>query len=335
MADAPPGRLKARRVETTLASGWKFFKSLFESEPTGHASVASDFVLADIDKAIDLPMADTPPGRLRARRVETALASGWKLFKPLFESEPIGHTSVFVGPSALGSWPVDAAETVQSTQMDSIRPMMFAPTISVASAARKKSRGRAITNVLLLSYGGVDLTSTQKEIGDIKTAYGSRVTLLDGKAVGKAEVLDALSGAYDVIHFCGHGEFDYLEPMQSKIYFHADKGFDGVVTAADILHCGSIGHHPIVVLSACTSALVLPNGSNNYLGLAGALLRTGATSIVGARWPISDTVGAAFSKHFHTRLAGGHSVDEAVSFAKNLLRDARLDEWSAFMSIGG
>jgi CHAT domain-containing protein len=213
--------------------------------------------------------------------------------------------------------------------------MTFVPTISVASAARKGAKRRAIDNSLVLSYRGADLPGTQREIEEIKAAYGSGVTLLDGEDVGKAEVLDALSGAYDVIHFCGHGEFNYLEPMQSNIHFQNDKGSDGVITAADILRCGSIGHHPIVVLSACTSALVLPNGSNNFLGLAGALIRTGATSIVGARWPISDAVGAAFSKHFHGGLAGGQSVDEAVAFAKNQLRDARIDEWSAFMCIGG
>lgn len=296
---------------------------------------ANEYLLADIDKALNVPMADAPPGRLRARQVETALASGWELFKSRFESEPIDHASVLVGPSALGSWPVDVAETVQSAKVDSVRPMIFAPTISVASAAHRSAKGRSIANVLLLSYGGDDLTGTLQEIKDIKAAYGSCVTILDGEAVSKAEVLDALSGVYEVIHFCGHGEFDYLEPMQSKIYFHNDKGADGVITATDILSCGSTGHHPIVVLSACTSALVLPNGSNNFLGLAGALIRTGATSIVGARWPISDAICAAFSKHFHARLVSGHSVAEAVSFAKNLLRDARLDEWSAFMCIGG
>lgn len=295
----------------------------------------SRLLLADLDKAVDLPLADAPPGRLRSRRVETALASGWGIFKSSFENEPIGHASVLVGPSIVGNWPVDAAETIQSTHVDSVRPMMFAPTISVASAARNRAKGRLIANVLLLSYGGADLAGTQREIEDVKAAYGSCVTLLDGQVVGKSEVLEALSGPYDLIHFCGHGEFDYLEPMQSKIYFHNNKGSDGVITAADILRCGLVGNYPIVVLSACTSALVLPNGSNNFLGLAGALIRAGATSIVGARWPISDMVGAAFSKYFHDRLAHGHSVDESVSFAKNLLRDARLDEWSAFMSIGG
>ena len=147
--------------------------------------------------------------------------------------------------------------------------------------------------------------------------------------------MHALTDPYEVIHCCGHGEFDYLEPMQSKIYFCAHKGAHGAITATDILGCGTIGHHPVVVLSACTSALVLPNGSNNFLGLAGALLRTGATAIIGARWPISDSVGAAFSKCLHLHLAGGEPADLALAHTQGSLAGTRLDEWSAFMCIGG
>lgn len=296
---------------------------------------ARGFRLEDMEEAMTLPMADEPPGSSRAKKLEAAFASGWKIFKPLFESEPIHHSVVFVAPSILGGWPVDDAEVDQSQQVQMVRPIMFSPTIKVASAARRAAQERKIAKVLLVPYAGTDLPGIQQEVGDIMEIYGSGVTLLDSKVVGKEEVLSELSKAYDVIHFCGHGEFDYLEPLQSKIYFHDAKGSDGVITAADILRCGSIGRHPVVVLSACTSALVLPNGSNNYLGLAGALIRTGAAAIVGARWPILDSSGASFSKYFHARLAKGDSVDEAVAYAKYSLSGTHLDEWSAFMSIGG
>lgn len=294
-----------------------------------------DRPLTDVEKGMNLPMADMPPGRLRARQVETALSSGWEIFKPLLVNEPAERPLVFVGPSILGGWPIDAAEAVQNTQHDLIRPTTFAPTISVASSTHKAGRGRSFSNILILSYGGTDLADTRQEVEYVERIYGSGATVLNGETVSKSEVLAALSGAYDVIHFCGHGDFDYLEPMQSKLYFRADPRSGGFVTADDILSRGSIGRQPVVVLSACTSALVYPNGSNNFLGLAGALLRTGAASIVGTRWPISDMVAAAFSRHFHTRLADGHSVDDAVAFTKKLLKDTRLDEWSAFMSIGG
>jgi len=294
----------------------------------------SDFLFDGTRKALELPMADAPPGRLRSRQVQSALASGWTLFASLFKDQPIDRGSIIVGTSIIGSWPVDAAEAMQPNNAGSIRPTTFAPTISVASAACKSARGRPIERVLLLSYSGEDLTGIEQEIDSIRAAYGARLTVLSGDGDVKVKVMAALSAPYDVVHFCGHGSFDYLQPMRSQICFRNDRDSNGVVTAADILQCGSIGRHPIVVLSACTSALVLPNGSNNFLGLAGAFIRTGATSIVGARWPISDAVAAAFSKHFHARLAAGYPVAQAVSFAKTLLRNERLDEWSAFMVIG-
>lgn len=145
----------------------------------------------------------------------------------------------------------------------------------------------------------------------------------------------ALVEDYDVIHFCGHGDFDYREPTQSRIYFQDQDRSDSFVTAADIESCGTIGRRPVVVMCACTSAAVLPNGANNLLGLAGALIRTGATAIVGARWKILDETGVAFSKGFHNELARGQSVNTATASAKNALRNVRLDEWSAFMNIEG
>lgn len=304
-----------------------------DGELVVHANTI-DLMQEDMEKAFKLPMAYDPPGRLRARRVEAALGYGWDTFKLLLEGESVDHSLIFLGPSSMASWPIDAAEVCQSANVNSVRSVTFSPSINVASAAYKSATARKIANILVLSYGGTDLIGTKQEIEDIKGIYGTGMQLLDGKTVSKKEVLSELRRNYDVIHFCGHGDFDYSDPMKSKIYFREDDNPDGVITAEDVLNCESIGNNPIVVLSACTSALVMPNGSNNFLGLAGALIRTGATSIVGARWPISDSVGAAFSKHFHTRLAAGYSVDDAVAYAKNQLRDARLDEWSAFMTVG-
>ena len=94
------------------------------------------------------------------------------------------------------------------------------------------------------------------------------------------------------------------------------------------------GENATVVICASKPA-VLPNGANNFLGLAGALIRTGVTAIVGTRWPISDETCVAFSRIFNQELARGQTVDRATAAAKNSIKGAGLDEWSAFMSIEG
>lgn len=282
-----------------------------------------------------LPMAWDPPGRFRALRVQSALATGCGILNDEL-ARPTDQSAIIVGASMLGAWPFDAAEAVHLDHVDTLRPMAFAPSITVASHTCKMQKDRQVTKVLVVSYGGDDLPGVRQEIEGIKDIYGTRRTaLLEGDAIRRTELLEALTGKYEVIHFCGHGMFDYVKPMQSRLYFNKRSGSEGFITAAEILQCGTIGHDPVVVLSACSSAVVMPNGSNNFLGLAGALLRTGATSIVGARWPVSDSICAAFSIHLHARLSQGDSVDRGVAYAKSMLRDARIDEWAAFMSVGG
>ncbi len=284
----------------------------------------------------ELPLAFDPPGRLRAQRVSRALAAGWDMLGALLNGEPRENTCLFVGPSILASWPIDAAEICGKDEcLGPLRAVSYSPTLGVASAARRKTEGRTIDRVLIVSYGGNDLPGTMQEVENVRAVYRSRVSVLDGNRLVRTEVLRELSKDYDVIHFCGHGEFNYLDPMQSKLYFHDHERPDSFVTASDIVRCETIGRNPIVVLAACTSAAVLPNGANNFLGLSGAIIRTGATAIVGARWPISDSIGGAFSKIFHGELASGLSVYAATSKAKSALRSARIDEWSAFISIEG
>jgi CHAT domain-containing protein len=177
------------------------------------------------------------------------------------------------------------------------------------AAACSRADQRTIERALFIAYAGTDLPATQQELNDAGAVYGSRVTVLDGNSLTKSDILAALTENYDLIHFCGHGDFDYLEPMQSRIYFQSSDRHDGSITAADTINCGTIGRRPVVVLSACTGAAVLPNGANNFLGLAGALIRTGVTAIVGARWPVSDQTCAAFSKVFHQELTDGRLVE--------------------------
>jgi hypothetical protein len=309
-------------------------KGTFDGKKIQISSERKQFEPEPMIAAMNLASTDAPPGRLRAARVATALKLGWPSLGSRLNGESIDRRCLLIGPSSLGSWPIDAAEAVGLGQTMALRPTAFAPTIGVAAAAHEGLSQRMIERVLVVAYEGTDLPATRHEIEDIKIAYPGRVSVIDSAALTRTSVLAAIIDAYDVIHFCGHGEFDPLEPMGSRIYFNGNTK-DGFITADDIQGCEKIGRRPIVILCACTSAAVLPNGANNFLGLAGALIRTGAAAIVGTRWPISDETAFAFSRAFHHELARGQTVDRATAAAKYSIQGAGLDEWSAFLSIEG
>ena len=93
----------------------------------------------------------------------------------------------------------------------------------------------------------------------------------------------------------------------------------------------------VIVLSACSSAVVADSRTNTYHGLAGSLLRAGARAIVGSRWPVDDAAAATLMSAFHERLREGCSAaDLALHAARAAMRadGARIEDWAAFGYLG-
>ncbi len=196
------------------------------------------------DWMVTLPEGAAPPGRLREQRVLRTLTSSWQCLGPLLEGHRPTDSVLLIAPSFLGTWPIDAAESIFRAQQDDLRSVAFAPTIAVGAAARAKISNSPIARVLIVSYAGADLPGTAQEVSIVKSIYGHRATVLGGDRLNRSAVIDELTKDYDVIHFCGHGEFDPVQPMQSKIFFHEHQKGDGFVTAADIVACERIGRSP-------------------------------------------------------------------------------------------
>lgn len=149
------------------------------------------------------------------------------------------------------------------------------------------------------------------------------------RAATKAGLLPLL-GQADYVHIAAHGIASSSNPM--------DGGFvalsDGRLTARQIQNL-SLEGHPLVVLSACQTALGRPL-EGGIVGVARAFLLAGSTAVVASLWNVDDQATAAIMVDFARNLDTMEPAT-ALRLAQVKARAANPDPriWSAFMLFGG
>jgi CHAT domain-containing protein len=197
-------------------------------------------------------------------------------------------------------------------------------------------RSADAVRALVVGYQGDDLPGVGKELDALKAVWGTRLTVLDGP-ISRHDVLDALQGDFDVLHIMGHATHNMIEPGESAIHLVEDEARDTArVTADDLLSMRPFQRAPVVILSACSSAVTADTRTNAYHGLAGSLLRRGACGVIGSRWPVYDDTAAALMSALHGGLSRGVVPHQALRDAGAALRaDGRgIEDWAAFSYIG-
>ena len=121
-----------------------------------------------------------------------------------------------------------------------------------------------------------------------------------------------LSGTWHVVHFIGHGDFDFerdegvlaLEKEGGRLHRVSADGF------ADLLRQA----HPmprLVVLNACETSTA--GGTDLFAGTAATLVRGGVSAVTAMQFEISDQAAIAFCRGFYTAIGWGRGVDDAVN----------------------
>ena len=167
----------------------------------------------------------------------------------------------------------------------------------------------------------------------------------------RVEVLTLLMrGDVDLVHYCGHGDFDAADPARRGWLF-AGRGREGpeaqYLTARDLYGIGAAPR--LVVANACLSGLTSQRTAAGQLraggrdlallpSLADEFFRRGVRHYVGTAWPVSDLGAVVFAERFYTRLIGDNStMGEAVLDGRLALaaRAASFDElWAAYQHYG-
>jgi YVTN family beta-propeller protein len=128
-----------------------------------------------------------------------------------------------------------------------------------------------------------------------------------------AELQDRLlGGQWHVLHFIGHGRFDYGQDEGVLALTGQDGRTDWVQAHrfADLLRQAR-PMPGLVVLNSCSGAVT--GVSDLFSGVAAALVRGGVSAAAAMQYEISDTAAMVFARGFYSAIAHGRGIDEAVS----------------------
>jgi CHAT domain-containing protein len=141
----------------------------------------------------------------------------------------------------------------------------------------------------------------------------------------------ALSGDADVIHFSGHGIYDWRAPENSGLLLSAEKPHPKEVptgrvdrfTVAEMRERLHLKRTRLVTLSACETGIVeFRRGlADEYIGLPGILFQAGARAVVASLWAVDDLATTLLMGRFYSEWQqGAVPIAEALSRAQRWLR---------------
>ena len=225
---------------------------------------------------------------------------------------------------------------------------VYAPSSTVYLQLLERSGADFDRQLLALGdadYSGLDsaeplepLPFTRDEVSRIGSTLedGQSVILVGPTATERALKTALHDGSSRVVHLATHGLIDPAEPMRSCVALGAGDDDDGYLYSLEILALPL--ENPMIVLSACESALGRLERGEGVVGLTRSFLGAGAQGVVASLWPVSDASTATLMGEFYDSMWLEQSAAVALRDARRtLLEDERWGHpyfWSAFVLIG-
>lgn len=264
---------------------------------------------AGLQRLIDLARFDLhrlAAGRGSAASLDAAMAgladTGEQLSRLLVDPLPIGDAGVVIVPTgSLHGVPWGAL------------PSLDRQPVTVATSALgwlRRTEQPADQNGTVF-VAGPDLPGGRAEVELL--AARRRARRLTGRNATTGNVLEAIEAA-GVVHLAAHGTFRPDNPMFSSLRLA-----DGPLTVYDLEALRRVPR--LFVLPACDAAVSGVRAGDELLGLAAALLRLGASTLVAPLVPVPDDATRELMLRFHDRLRNGDAPATALAGAGADLAD--------------
>ena len=201
------------------------------------------------------------------------------------------------------------------------RPTAVTPSASAWLRARRAARPEEDRVVLV---GGPRLVTGGAEVRHLVAQYPDAVVLADGAASAE-RVMAAMDGAW-LVHMAAHGTFRSDSPLFSAIELD-----DGPLTVYDLERLKQAPYH--VVLSSCSSAVGVPAGADELLGLVSALISLGSAGVVASVVPVNDPATVPLMTALHEHLRAGADLAGALTLARQAVGDDSVAQATAYSFI--
>jgi len=98
----------------------------------------------------------------------------------------------------------------------------------------------------------------------------------------------------------------------------------GVLSRRQILSDVTLCPGSVVILSGCRTGRAVLGRSDEFIGLAGGFILTGARAVVGSLWPVDDVSTSLLMEHLYQKLIAGMTHTKALRHAQLWLRELSL-----------
>ncbi len=159
--------------------------------------------------------------------------------------------------------------------------------------------------------------------------------LLSGAQASEAFFADTTMHGLSIVHFGAHAIVDDEHPDRAAIVLAPGRPeHDGLLLPRELAAKEFAG--VLVVLAACRGAAGPIVAEEGPLGLAHALFRGGARTVVASLWPLEDAAATEFFTRFYGSLGEGLCVSEAVAAVRRELRaqGQPASAWAGVIVLG-
>jgi CHAT domain-containing protein len=190
------------------------------------------------------------------------------------------------------------------------------------------------------------LAQARKEGARVAALWGGETVVLEGPEADERTAKQQLPAA-GCAHFAVHGLANDESPLYSALALApapattAEAWEDGLLYAYEIM--GLPQTPPLVVLSACETALGAETDGEGLVGLVRAFLASGSRTVLASLWKVDDQATAALMAECYQGLKRGLPPDEALAAAQRRAARGTLPNanyaspphfWAAFGAYG-
>lgn len=259
-----------------------------------------------------------------------------QLLRPLLPDQPSGDL-VIVADDQLQSFPFGTLITTQGGYLVEAYPLTTAPSASVFLRL-PVSAGTGILAVAQPGPDGFDwLPNAVREVRAV-AGDAQRGAVFTGAELTPQAFLDAARNVA-LVYFAGHATANLDEPASSSLVFESPSGAPLRLTAETIGRSMLQGH-PLVIVSACSTARGKALRTEGVDSLAAAFLQAGARGVAATSWDVQDDVSFRIFRTFHRALRESARPADALRKAQLSFihsknpRDRQPAAWGGVTLIG-
>jgi CHAT domain-containing protein len=244
----------------------------------------------------------------------------------------VGATHLVIIPNGdlhflpFASLPVESGYLVERYSLSQLPAASALAMVTRASAETKELL--AIGNATPISSQWAPLPGAEAEIRSIASRLTGRPSSMHVRDDAMRSRLVDPSAAGKLVHLALHGEAGALD--QTRLVFS-----DGFLKVSEIWGLALDGS-PLVVLSACETALGERLPGDEVTSMANGFLFAGARAVVATLWKVPDANTQVLFDRFYDLLLAGSTPSEALTGAqRNMIANKYpTGAWAAFVASG-